>query len=82
MNAEEAEVEWLYNDLEDLLQLTPKKKKKKCPFIIGDWNAKVGSQEIPGVTDKFGLGEQNEAEQRLTEVCQENALVIANTLFQ
>jgi len=54
-NAEEAEVEWFYNDLQDLLELTPK-KKKKCPFILGDWNAKVGSQEIPGVTDKFGLG--------------------------
>ena len=74
-NAKEAEVDQFYEDLE----LTP---KKDALFIIGDWNAKVGSQEIPGVTDKFGLGEQNEAEQRLTEVCQENALVIANTLFQ
>ena len=78
-NAEEAEVEQFYEDLRDLLELI---SKKDVLFIIGDWNAKVGSQEIPGVTDKFGLGEQNEAEQRLTEVCQENALVIANTLFQ
>ena len=76
-NAEEAEVEWFYE--EDLLELTP---KKDVLFIIGDWNAKVGSQEIPGVTDKFGLGVQNEAGQRLTEFCQENALVMANTLFQ
>ena len=78
-NAEEAEVEWFYEDLEDLLELTP---KKDVLFIIGDWNAKVGSQEIPGVTGKFGLGVQNEAWQRLTEFCQENTLVIANTLFQ
>ena len=78
-NAEEAEVEWFYEDLQDLLELTP---KKDVLFIIGDWNAKVGSQEIPGVTDKFGLGVQNEARQRLIEFCQENALVIANTLFQ
>ena len=78
-NAEEAEVEWFYEDLQDLLELTP---KKDILFIIGDWNAKVGSQEIPGVTGKFGLGVQNEAEQRLIEFCQENALVIANTLFQ
>ena len=77
-NAEEAEVEWFYEDLQDLLELTP---KKDVLFIIGDWNAKVGSQEIPGVTDKFGLGVQYEAGQRLTEFCQENALVIANTLF-
>ena len=77
LNAEE--VEWFYNDLQDLLELTP---KKDVLFIIGDWNAKVGSQEIPGVTGKFGLGVQNEAGQRLTEFCQENALVIANTLFQ
>ena len=78
-NAEEAEVEWFYEDLQDLLELTP---KKDVPFIIGDWNAKVGSQETPGVTDKFGLGVQNEADQRLIEFCQENTLVIANTLFQ
>ena len=78
-NVEEAEVEWFYEDLQDLLKLTP---KKDVLFIIGDWNAKIGSQEIPGVTGKFGLGVQNEAEQRLTEFCQENALVIANTLFQ
>ena len=78
-NTEEAEVEWLFEDLQDLLELTP---KKDVLFIIGDWNAKVGSQEIPGVTDKFGLGVQNEAGQRLTKFWQENALVIANTLFQ
>ena len=66
-NAEEAEVEWLYEDLQDLLELTP---KKDVLFIIEDWNAKVGSQEIPGVTGKFGLGVQNEAGQRLTEFCQ------------
>ena len=78
-NAEEAEVEWVYEDLQDLLELT---SKKDVHFIIGDWNAKVGSQEIPGVTGKFGLGIQNEAGQRQTEVCQENAPVIANTLFQ
>ena len=78
-NAEEAEVEWLYEDLQDLLELTP---QKDVLFIIGDWNAKVESQEIPGVTSKFGLGVQNEAGQRLTEFCQENTLVIANTLFQ
>ena len=76
---EEAEVEWFYEDLQDLLELTP---KKHVLFIIGDWNAKVGSQETPGVTGKFGLGIWNEAGQRLTEFCQENALVIANTLFQ
>ena len=68
-NAEEAEVEWFYEDLQDLLELTP---KKDVLFIIGDWNAKVGSQEIPGVTGKFGLGVQNEAGQRLTEFCKEN----------
>ena len=79
-NAEEAEVEQFYEDLQDLLELAP--KKKDVLFIIGDWNAKVGSQKIPGVTGKFGLGVQNEAGQRLTEFCQENALVIANTLFQ
>ena len=78
-NAEEAEVEWFYEDLQDLLELTP---KTDGLFIIGDWNAKVGSQGIPGVTGEFGLGVQNEAGQRLTEFCQENALVIANTLFQ
>ena len=77
-NAEEAEVEWLYEDLQDHLELTP---KKDILFIIGDWNAKVGSQETPGVTGKFGLGIWNEAEQRLIEFCRENALVIANTLF-
>ena len=78
-NAEEAEVEWSYEDLQDLLELIP---KKDVLFIIGDWNAKVGSQETPGVTGKFGLGIQNEAGQRLIEFCQEKALVIANTLFQ
>ena len=78
-NAEEAEVEWLYEDLQGLLELTP---KKDVLFIIGDWNAKAGSQEIPGITGKFGLGVQNEAGQWLTEFYQENALVIANTLFQ
>ena len=78
-NAEEAEVERFYEDLQELLELTP---KKDALFIIGDWNAKVGSQEIPGVTGKFGLEVQNEAGQKLTEFCQENALVIANTLFQ
>ena len=78
-NAEEAEAEWFYEDLQDFLELTP---KKDVLFIIGDWNAKVGSQETPGVTGKFGLGIQNEAGQRLIEFCQENALVIANTLFQ
>ena len=78
-NAEEAEVEQFYGDLQDLLELTP---KKDVLFIIGDWNAKVGSPETPGVTDKFGLGVQNEAGQRVIEFCQENTLVIANTLFQ
>ena len=78
-NAEKAEVERFCDDLQDLLELTP---KKDVLFIIGDWNAKVGSQEIPGVTGKFHLGVQNEAGQRLTEIFQENALVIANTLFQ
>ena len=78
-NAEEAEVEQFYEDLQDLLELTP---PKDVLFIIGDWNAKVGSQETPGVTGKFGLGVQNEAGQRLIEFCQENTLVIANTLFQ
>ena len=78
-NAEEAEVERFYEDLQDLLKLTP---EKDVLFIIGDWNAKVESQEIPGITGKFGLGEQNEARQRVTEFCQEKALVIANVLFQ
>ena len=78
-NTEEAEVEWFCEELQDLLELTP---KKDVLFIIGDWNAKVGSQEIPGVTGKFGLGVQNEAGQRLIEFCQENTLVIENTLFQ
>ena len=78
-NAEEAEVERFYEDLQDLLELMP---KKDVLFIIGDWNATVGGQEIPGVTGKFGLGVQNEAGQRLTEFGQENALVIADTLFQ
>ena len=78
-NTEEAEVERFYEDLQDLLELTP---KKDVLFIIGDWKAKVGSQETPGVTGKFGLGIRNEAGQRLMEFCQENALVIANTLFQ
>ena len=78
-NAEEAEVERFNEDLQDLLELTP---KKDVLFMIGDWNAKVGSQEIPGVTGTFGLGVQNEAGQRLIEFCQENTLVIANTLFQ
>ena len=77
-NAEEAEVEQFYEDLQDL-ELTP---KKAVLFITGDWNAKVGSQETPGATGKFGLGIQNEAGQRLIEFCQENSLVIANTLFQ
>ena len=79
-NAEEAEVVRFYEDLQDLLELTP--PKKDVLFIIGDWHAKVGSQETPGVTGKFGLGVQNEAGQRLIDLCQENALVIANTLFQ
>ena len=70
-NAEETEVEWFYEDLQELLELTP---KKDVLFIIGDWNAKVGSQETPGVTGKFGLGVQNEAGQRLIEFCQENTL--------
>ena len=78
-NTGEAEVEWFYEDLQDLLELTP---PQDVLFIIRDWNAKVGSQEIPGVTGKFGLGEQNETGQRLIEFCQKNALVIANTLFQ
>ena len=78
-NAEEAEVERFYEDLQDLLELTP---KKDVLFIIGNWNAKVGSQETPGITGKFGLGVWNEAGQRLIEFYQENTLVIVNTLFQ
>ena len=78
-NSKEAKVEQFYEDLQDLLELT---LRKDVLFIIGDWNAKVGSQETPGVTGKFGLGIQNEAGQRLIEFCQGNALVIANTLFQ
>ena len=78
-NAEEAEVERFYEDIQDLLELTP---KKDILFIIGDWNAKVGSQETPGVTGKVGLGMRNEAGQRLIEFCQEIALVIVNTVFQ
>ena len=78
-NAEEAEVERFFKDLQDLLELTP---KKDVLFIIGDWNAKVRSQNTPGVTGKFGLGIRNEAGQRLIEFCQNDALVTANTLFQ
>ena len=77
-NSEEAEIEWLYEDLQVVLELTP---KKDVIFIIGDWNAKVGSQETPWVTGKFGLGVRNEAGQRLIEFCQENTLVIENTHF-
>ena len=78
-NTEEAEVERFYEDLQDLLELT---SKKDVLIITGDWNTKVESQETPGVTGKFGLGVQNEAEQKLIGLCQENALIIANTLFQ
>ena len=78
-NAEEAEVEQFYEDLQDLLELTP---KKDVLFIIGDWNVKVESHEIYGVTGKFGLRVENKADQRLIEFCQENTWVIANTLFQ
>ena len=78
-NIEEAEAEWFYEDLQDLLELT---HKKDVLFIIGDWNAKVGSQETPGVAGKFGLAVWNEAGKSLIEFCQENTLVIANTLFQ
>ena len=78
-NPEEAEVKQFYEDLQDLLELSP---PKDVLFIIGDWNAKVGGQETPGVTGKSGLGIRNEAGQRLIEFCQENTLVIANTLFQ
>ena len=77
-DAKEAKVDWFYEDLQDLLELTP---KKHAVFIIGDWNAEVGSQEIPGNKSKFGLGVQNKARQRLTKFCQENMLVISNTLF-
>ena len=77
-NAKEAEVEWFYEDLQDLLELTP---PKYVLFIIGNWNAKVGSQEISGITGKLGLGVQNEAGQRLIEFCQENSLITENTLF-
>ena len=78
-NAEEAEVEWFYEDLQSLLELTP---KKNVLFIIVDWDAKLGRQETPGVTGKFGLGVQHEAGQRLTEFCQGNTQVMANTLLQ
>ena len=78
-NAEEAKVEWFYEDLQDILELIP---KKYVLYIIGDCNSNVGTQETPGVTGKFGLGVQNEAGQRLIEFCQENTLVIANTLLQ
>ena len=78
-NAEKAEIEWFYEDLQDLLRLN---SPKYVLFITGDWNAKVGSQHIPGVTAKFGLEIQNEAGQRLSEFCQENTLVTANTLFR
>ena len=78
-NAEETEVEWFYEDLQDILELTP---QKNVLFIIGDWKAKVGSQETPGVTGKFGLRIRNDGRQRLIEFCQKNALVITNTLFQ
>ena len=78
-NAKEAEVEWFYEELQDFLELTP---KKDILFTIRDWNAKIESQKIPGITGKFGLGVQNEAGQSLTEFCEKNTLVIANTLFQ
>ena len=79
-NTNTKEVEWFYEDLQDLLELTPpEKKKKNVLFITGDWNTEVGRQKLPGVTGKFGLGVQNEAGQRLTEFCQENAFIIANT---
>ena len=77
-NSKEVEVDWFYEDLQDLLELTP----KKMSFIIGDWKAKIGIQEIPGVTDKFGFGVQDETGHRLTEFCQQTTIVIANTLFQ
>ena len=78
-NVEEAEVDWFYEDLQHLLELT---SPQNVFFIRGDWNVKVGKQQLPGITGKFGLGLQNEAGKRLTEFCQENTLVIANTLFQ
>jgi len=78
-NADKAEVDWFYEDLQDLLELTP---KKAVLFHTGDWHAKVGGQEIPGVTGKFGIGVQNKTGRKLTEFCQDNTLVIANTLFQ
>ena len=78
-NTEEAEVEQFYEELQDLLEITP---QKDVLLLIGDWNAKAGTQETPGVTGKFGLGVRNDARQSLTEFCQENALVIASTLFQ
>ena len=78
-NAEEAEVEWFYEDLQDLLELTP---QKEVLFIIGEWNTKVRSQDTPGITGKFGLGVQNKAGQRLVEFSQENTMIIASTLFQ
>ena len=81
INAEGAEADWFYKDLQELPELN-KRKKKDVFFIIGNWSAKLGSQEIPGATGKFGLGLQNEAEQRLTEFCQESALVKANICFQ
>ena len=77
-NVEEGEVEWFYEDLQDLLKLTP---PNDVLFIIGDWNAKLGSQEIPGVTENFSLGVQNGEGQRLTEFCQEKTLVLENTVF-
>ena len=79
-DAKEAEVNWFYEDLQDPLELTH--THKRYPFILGDWDTKVGSQEIPGTIGKFGLGVKSEAGQRLAEFCQENTLVIANTLFQ
>ena len=82
IDAEAAKVDWFYEDLQHFLELMTKKKKKDIFFIIGDWNPKVGSQERPGITGMFGLGVQNEAGQKLTEFCQENTEVIANTLFQ
>ena len=78
-DAKEAKVDWFYEDLQNHLELTP---KEVVLFIIGNWNGKVGSQGIPGVTGRFGLGVQNEAGQKLTDFCQENTLVTANTLFQ
>ena len=79
MDPKEIYEEWFYQDLQDFLELQP---RKYVFFIIRDWNASIGGQEIPGATGKFGLGAQNEAGQRLTEFCQENTLAIANSLFQ